>query len=51
MTLKFYFAKVSPSVRAVHITLKVLNVSHEIVNIDLAKKEHKSEEYLKVNFL
>ncbi|XKL65044.1 hypothetical protein PGB90_005130 [Kerria lacca] len=49
MTIKLYYAKFSPPVRAVLFNLKMLNIHHELINVDVSKKENKSEEYLKIN--
>lgn len=48
MPVKLYFLIASPPARAVQVTLKTLNIPHEVVNVDLVNGEHKSETFLKV---
>lgn len=49
MVLKFYGHLASPPVRAVDFTIKNLGIPVEMVELDVANREHKSEEYLKVS--
>ena len=50
MVLKFYGNLASPPTRAVHMTIKHLNIPVEIMKLDLAKGDLKGEEFMKVSF-
>jgi len=47
--IQFYHNFLSPFSRAVHMTLKALDIPFDLHPIDLAKGEQRSEEYLKIN--
>lgn len=47
--MKFYGAQISGNAYKVRILLALLDVPHEKVLIDLAKREHKTPEYLRFN--
>ena len=47
--MKFYGAAVSGNAYKVRILLALLRVPHETIAIDLAKREHKTPEYLRLN--
>ncbi|CAG9857918.1 unnamed protein product [Phyllotreta striolata] len=49
MAPKLYGDARSPCVRAVLLTVKALNIDVEYVKMDLGKKEHLTDEYLKLN--
>ncbi|XP_069703062.1 glutathione S-transferase theta-1 [Periplaneta americana] len=49
MSLKFYTNLLSQPCRAVTLFLKVNNIPHEFKFVDMAKGEHMSEEYEKLN--
>ncbi|XP_065205036.1 uncharacterized protein LOC135834955 [Planococcus citri] len=49
MPVKLFYTIASPPVRAVIHTLKALNVPYELVDVNLLKGEHRSEEFLKLN--
>ncbi|KAK7595488.1 hypothetical protein V9T40_013313 [Parthenolecanium corni] len=49
MVVKFYYHPLSPPARSVHFTLKSLNVPFEPIILDLVNKEHKSEDFCKIN--
>jgi glutathione S-transferase len=51
MPVKLFYLLASPPVRAVHITLKVLDIPHELVNVNPLDGETRSEEFLKVRNL
>lgn len=48
MVYKLYGDMLSPPVRAVCFTLKMLNIEVEFVNVDLLSKENTDEKFLKV---
>lgn len=48
MVLKFYYDLASPPVRAVYFTIKILDIPVELVHINLAAGQLKSEAYMKV---
>jgi glutathione S-transferase len=47
--MKFYGAAVSGNAYKVRILLELLDVPHEKIAIDLAKREHKAPEFLRLN--
>ena len=47
--MKFYTAAVSGNAYKVRILLALLNVPHDKVMLDLAKREHKTPEFLRLN--
>lgn len=48
MPVQLYYTIASPPARAVMLTLKNLDIPHELHNVNLLKGEHKSDEFLKV---
>lgn len=48
MVYKLYGDMLSPPVRAVYFTLKMLNIEVEFVNVDLLSKENTDEKFLEV---
>lgn len=50
MPVQLYYTIASPPARAVILTLKNLDIPHELHNVNLLKGEHKSEEFLKVKY-
>lgn len=49
MPVQLYYTIASPPARAVMLTLKNLDIPHELHNVNLLKGEHKSDEFLKIN--
>ena len=49
MVVKFYHFAPSPPCRAVYMTLKALQVEHEIHETSTFKLDHKTAEYLQIN--
>jgi len=49
MPIDLYYLQLSPPCRAVHTTAKQLGIDVNIKNVDLAKGEHLTPEYLKLN--
>lgn len=49
MPVKLYYIIASPPARAVIHTLNALNVPYELVELNLLKGEHRTEEFLKLN--
>src|SRR4030081_970388 len=47
--MKFYGAAISGNAYKVRILLALMRVPHEVVLVDLAKREHKSDEFLRMN--
>jgi len=47
--MKFYSAGASGNAYKVRILLALLRVPHEVVRLDLAKREHKTPEFLRLN--
>ena len=47
--MKFYSAAISGNAYKVRILLELLQIPHEKVMVDLARREHKSADYLKIN--
>lgn len=48
MVYKFYGDMLSPPVRAVYFTIKMLNVEVEFIKVDLLSAENTTEKYLQV---
>lgn len=51
MPLKLYYIIASPPARSVILTLKTLNIPHELHVMNLLEGEHRSEAYLKVSYI
>lgn len=50
MSLKLYYTLLSPPSRAVLLFVKTLNIPFELININLAKAEHRSTDFEKVQY-
>ena len=51
MAPKLYMTRLSPPSRAVIMCAEAINLSLELVEVNLLKGDHLKPEYLKVNFL
>ena len=49
MVVKFYHFEPSPPCRAVYMTLKALQIEHEVIKIDTWKSENETPEYRQIN--
>lgn len=51
MVVRLFYDEISPPARAVLLTLKVLGVSHEVLNISLREKQHLKPEFISVSYV